>query len=205
MKSPNKKLVVLYYRILDYYLSGSTALTVLNMIRQQYEGQSITHDDIFLTTMVNSTYNTTILSLANIIKPHKESVSLDYLITCVKDSKDLFDVKTKNRFLSFVDEINYALSIISTTIERVTELRDKSVAHLDRKHINNPSFFLKKPPMKWDELATAYSVVGSAILEIGKYLDLDNNMEDIIRLADFALTKRTLQVLSFLNESVRKK
>ena len=87
MKSSNKKLVVLYYRILDYYLSGSMALTVFNII----DGQYAKHNDIFLTTLMISTYNTTILSLANMLKPHKDSVSLNYLITCVKDTKDLFD------------------------------------------------------------------------------------------------------------------
>lgn len=196
MKSSNKKLVVLYYRILDYYLSGSMALTVFNII----DGQYTKHNDIFLTTLMISAYNTAILSLANMLKPHQDSVSLNYLITCIKDTKDLFDPKTENQFLSFADEVNSAISVISATIEQVVELRDKSVAHLDRKHINNPSFLLEKLPVKGDELSAAYLLVESAIFEIGKYLDVDSNIEDSIKLARFDLTKKTLRALSLINK-----
>ena len=108
--------------------------------------------------------------------------------------------QTENQFLSFADEVNSAISVISATIEQVVELRDKSVAHLDRKHIDNPSFFLEKPPVKGDELSAAYLLVGSAIFEIGKYLDVDSNIEDSIKLARFDLTKKTLRALSLINK-----
>jgi hypothetical protein len=109
-------------------------------------------------------------------------------------------LETYHRFKLFADELEFALSTISETTKRIIELRDTSIAHLDRKHINNPSFLLQKPPVAWKDLEITYTVIGRGLLEIGTYLGFDNNIQDYIDIANFELMKKTLQVLALFDK-----
>ena len=75
-------------------------------------------------------------------------------------------------------------------------MRDKSIAHLDKKHVNDPSFFLEKLTSTFGEIEEAYNVVEGAILEIGKYLGLNKTtLGDAITLLHHGLRTKTIDAL----------
>ena len=183
---------------LTIFLSGSLAFIVFNTIRKEYERHPVKQDNIFITTLLTSTYDTIVLSLANAIKPNNDSVHLTYLINCIKNSKDELDAETYDHLTQFIGGFETTLATISPTINRIVEIRDTTIAHLDRNHVNNPSFLLQKPATEWKDVEIAYDVVGSGLIQIGKYLGLGNDIQDYIALGNLASTKQTLLVFNLL-------
>jgi len=190
-----EKVTSIYNGIRDYFENGKLARIVLDEIRKQYKEKPNKPDDIFITTLVISTYNTVILSLANTIKPNDDSINLQYLLNCIKNSKGILSNEKRQLFNKFNDELESALKIIEPTTQRIIEFRDKAVAHVDRAHINNPSFLLQKPPISWDDVETAYRIVDSALLEIGEYIGATKQGQEFIGLAYLELIKKTWKVL----------
>ena len=186
-----EKIIKIYDQIRDQFESGKLAFIVFKAIREQFQKQPERPDDIFITTLVLSTYNTIILSLANTVKPQKDSVHIQYLINCINNSKEIFDSETRKHFNSFIGEFEAALKTIDAIIERIIEFRDTSVAHIDKEHINNPGFLLQKQPISCEDIELAYNVVNRAISEIGKYLNADRPGQEFIGLAYLDLMKKT--------------
>jgi len=116
---------------------------------------------------------------------------LAYLFNQIKLAQDNIDVETYNKLISLVAEFEEALTSIKRITDRVIAVRDTTVAHIDRKHVNNLSSVLQNPPISWEDMTLAYSVVGSGLLEIGKHLGSDSNLQDHATLAYFALENKT--------------
>lgn len=194
-----EKLGQIYYQLLNYLTGGSNSLAVLNAVRVEMGEKCQQTDDIFLFTLLNSCFNNSILVMANVIKGNKDSVDYSYLFREIRASESNFESEMFARFVKFADEFEWVLtsSEMSPIFNHILELRDKTIAHVDRKHINNPSYFLEKPPIKWDDLNSAYHVVGNGILEIGKYLNLYQELGDIVVIANFVLGKKTQKIVKF--------
>ena len=197
MKKSKLEIVQIYEKLLDYFFSGVLAFVVLKTLREEFQRTHEGRDEIFISTLYISTYNTIVLALANTVKPSKESIHLAYLFNCIKESKGKFDIVTFNRLSSFMREAETLLNSITATIDAAITLRDTSVAHLDRRHINNPASLINNPPIKWDDIEFAYDIVGSALLETGKLLGL-SDLKPYTALANLALSQQTRGVFRFL-------
>ena len=159
-------------QLLDNFSSGVLAFVVLKTLREEFQRTKESRDNIFISTLFVSSYNTVVLSLANLVKPNQDSVHLDYLFNCITSSKKELGIEVYSQVSAFIPEFQSALEKVADTINVTITLRDTSVAHLDRKHVNNPSSLLQNPPVTWDDMEMAYNIVGSGLSEIGKYLSL---------------------------------
>lgn len=197
MKKSKLEIDQIYQKLLDYFFSGVLAFVVLKTLREEYQSTQEEQDEIFISTLYISTYNTIVLALANTVKPSKESIHLAYLFNCIKESKSKFDIGTFSRLSSFMQEAESLLTSITLTIDAAITLRDTSVAHLDRRHVNNPATLINNPPIKWKDIEFAYDIVGSALLETGKLLGL-SDLKPYTALANIALTQQTRKVFRLL-------
>lgn len=187
----DEKIIQIYDRLLNYFYSGEMAFSVLNTIRQERGDRPLVDKDLFVFTAVISTLNTAVLVMANLIKPNSDSIHLAYLINCIKLSKSSFDSETYNNLILFVTDFEDALFNIKPITDRVIAMRDTTIAHVDRKLVNNSSVLFQQLPISWKDMTTMYSVVGSGLIEIGKYLGLDPNMGDYSTLTYFMLENKT--------------
>lgn len=197
MKKSKAEITQIYQKLLDYFFSGVLALVVLKTLREEYQRTQEKRDEIFIGTLFISTYNTVVLALANTVKPSKESIHLDYLFNCIRESRAEFDIGTYNRLSSFMQEVKALLMSIASTIDAAITLRDTSVAHLDRRQINNPVSAIIKPPIKWQNMEFAYDIVGSTLVETGKLLGL-TDLKPYTTLANLALAQQTRRVFRHL-------
>ncbi len=196
-KRINPKLLQVYDRLVNYFFSGEMALTILNVIRQEYKGKITSENDLFILASITSTFNTAILVMANTVntaKPNNDSIHLTYLINQIKVSRNTFEPDTYESLILFVHKFEEELAKIAPTIIRVVELRDKTVAHIDRKYVNDPASILQNPPIEWDDMIFAYDLVGSGLLEIGKYLGFDENIGNHIVLSNFLLKNKATEI-----------
>lgn len=198
-----ERLIQIYYYLADNLLSGVSAFVVIKTLQEEYKKNPTKEDDIFIGTLVISYFNAIILALSKFAKSDSRSIDLSYLFNCIVESKNDFEEKVYNELLHFIEEYKLELVKISSTIEQVIELRDKSVAHLDRKHINNPRYFLDKPSLKWDKLEWAYDVAVSGLAKIGEYLGVQPDLISILTLANLKLAERTRLVYKIISSEER--
>ncbi len=189
----NDKFFRIYEILFNHFLSGSLALIVAETI---YEDKSY-EKNLLIQTILVSTSNTAILSIANIIKENKDSVSLKYLTNCLKDSKDFFDHPTKIRFNDFVKEVDLSLKTIKDVLTQIEDVRDNTIAHIDRVHVNNQDFLLTNGFIKWVELKKAYFLIENILFEISTYLNFDIK-KDMIEISKLDLKKKTIYLLNKL-------
>lgn len=197
MKKSRLEIAQIYEKLLDYFFSGVLAFVVLKTLREEYQRTQEEQDEIFISTLYISTYNTIVLALANTVKPSKESIHLAYLFNCIKESKAKFDMGIFSQLSAFIEEAEALLRSITPTIDAAITLRDTSVAHLDRRHINNPASLINNPPIKWEDIEFAYDIVGIALLETGKLLGL-SDLKPYTALANIALAQQTRKVFRLL-------
>lgn len=204
MKTIREKLQVIYLQLLDRFLQGTLAMTILKTIREGYEEKN-GNDDIFIYTLVVSAYNTAILMFANTLKSQGGTINLDYLLNSMKaNTKNLFhDTVTRESFSMFIGEVDVLRQELEQVTAAVIELRDKSVAHWDKKHINDPSFFLRDSPTQWEELEQAYFIVEKILSGLGTHLGMDDN-SGLYLIARSELQKKTSKVLTFINQEKNK-
>lgn len=195
----HEKILQIFDRMLNNFHSGVLAYVVLSTIRDEYQRSQEMEDDIFIGTLVVSAYNTMVLALANTVKSSKGSMHLDYMFNITRNSKDHLNIESYDQLISFIDEFEDELKKISRITDHAIHLRDTSVAHLDRKHVNNPSSLLQKPPARWEDINLAYTVVGSGLLEIGKLLGLiTDDIEGYVSISNYVLAKKTRSVYRLL-------
>ncbi len=197
-----EKLIQTYLRLLDSYYSGVSAFVVFKTIREEYRKCHPKEDDIFIGTVVISTLNTIILLLTNALKPDSSSIDLSYLFNCIFQSKNVMDKKTYEKLCLFIVEYKAELGKLAPLTDRIIGLRDKSVAHLDRKHVNNPQDLLEKLSIKWEEIELVYDLVGSGLLKIGEYLGLSTDYYSLSVLANYALAEKTKLVYEVLSRNI---
>jgi hypothetical protein len=177
--------------------SGILAIVVINTLREKYSQSKETKEDIFISSLFIGSYNTMILCLSNFIKPNNESINSKYLFNCIKDKNPGLESREYSSLLVLIEEFETALAALNNTLDAVIKIRDTTIAHLDKKHVNNPNALLVSNNPLWDDLSNAYSLVGSGLDEIGKYFGLVPIL-DFVTLANLELAEKTKLVFDIL-------
>lgn len=80
-----------------------------------------------------------ILALARIMKEHPDSITIHYLFNLLENNPRLLSSDNSESMRRAVAGHRAQLEKYEPLIESVCEQRDRVLAHLDRKHVNNPS------------------------------------------------------------------
>jgi hypothetical protein len=86
-----------------------------------------------------------ILALARIMKEHPDSITIHYLFNLLENNPRLLSSDNSESVRRVVAGHRAQLEKYEPLIESVCEQRDRVLAHLDRKHVNNPSDLFAYP------------------------------------------------------------
>lgn len=86
-----------------------------------------------------------IMALARIMKEHPDSITIYYLFNLLEKRPHLFSPDSPESVGQAVAGHKARLEKYGPLIESVCEQRDRVGAHLDRKHVNNPSDLFAHP------------------------------------------------------------
>ncbi|MBA4420562.1 MAG: hypothetical protein C0391_05395 [Anaerolinea sp.] len=192
-----EKIVDIIFHLENSITSGIMALVVINTLREKYSQSKETTEDIFISSLFIGSYNTLILCLSNFIKHNKESINLIFLFTGIKEENPGLEASEYSNLLVLIEEFETALDSLHTTLDAVIKIRDTTIAHIDKKHVNNPNALLVPNNPLWDDLSNAYSLIGSGLDEVGKYFGLVPVL-DFVTLANVDLADKTKRVFDFL-------
>ena len=190
----------IFQRLLDYFYTGALAFIVLDTLRTQVGLTKKGGDSYFIVAVYLASYNTLMLALANTAKPDDDSINLHYLFNCIRASRRSFSDEQYDQLAAFLLEFESALLEIEGTIEAAVKIRNTTVAHLDRKHVNNPAALSIDSPANWDNLKHAYNIVGNGLLKIGKIFGL-SHIENYTTLANYLLARETKDVFEFITQT----
>ena len=194
-----EKIIETTNRLLDYIFSGVLFLVVLHTIREEYERNKETKDDIFIGTVVISSYNNSVLVLTNSIKPEKKSIHIHYLLNMINNSRCNIKPDIYTQLREFIPIFEKSLLEVKPVTDMTILWRDKNIGHLDRDHINNPIVFLSAQPIKWEEFENAYSIVSSGVSKIKEILEggISFAQSASIAKADLILKTRAVYYLCY--------
>ena len=192
-----EKIVDIILQLKNSISSGILALVVIKALREKYSQSKETKEDIFISSLFIGSYNTMILCLSNFIKPNNGSINSKYLFNCIKENNPGLESSEYSSLLVLIEEFETALAALNTTLDAVITIRDTTIAHLDKRHVNNPNALLVSNNPLWDDLSNAYNLVGSGLDEIGKYFGLVPIL-DFITLANLELAGKTKMVFDII-------
>jgi hypothetical protein len=124
----------------------------------------------FLAAIFAGCTESAILALSKLARPHKDSIHVEYLLNCCEHHPQLFPGVDKQEILRTVDEHRQQLERVKPLIDHVTIWRNRAVAHLDRKYINDPTSMASLPPIDMVKVEEAFVLLQGIINAYRGYL-----------------------------------
>jgi hypothetical protein len=97
-----------------------------------------TNSPALLSGTYQACYNRALLCLAKLGIYERESVSIEYLLNCASQNLKAFRYVKRDELDATIMHHRHLLAERKPFLEKVKVLRDRILAHLDRKHINEP-------------------------------------------------------------------
>lgn len=102
----------------------------------------------------------------------KDEVSVSYLLDmCNQESSDFTRVNQSNVSI-VVQEHQQQLAKLEPLIQQVKMWRDKAIAHIDRKHINDPAAIANMQPVNMEEVGEGFILLGDIINAYREWLGM---------------------------------
>jgi hypothetical protein len=109
----------------------------------------------FWTTTYDACVESALLAFARLAIAHKDSISVSYLLNCVQQSPSAFPVAEREAVMEGVAAHRALVAEIEPLVAQVREYRDRTIAHLDKKHVNHYYVMRSRPPVDLGEIDRA--------------------------------------------------
>ncbi len=169
------------------------ALVIIISLREKFTCTKEDRDSLFIKNLYLGLINTINLCLANFYKDNENSINYFYLVNCIKNiHPPLPDIEYRNLF-TVLDNLQSRLNAKTFMFDYIFQVRDTTIAHLDRRHINNPRALeiLNRP--YWEELIELIEVIGEGLDYIGVFFGLERTLPDM-KMTNKSLTSETERV-----------
>ncbi|MBN1318448.1 MAG: hypothetical protein JXA42_23410 [Anaerolineales bacterium] len=167
---------------LAYQLArGWTTFVVAKHVHEARSGKRINCAHYFFNTVEESCIESAILALSRVLIPHIDSINVQYLLNYSEQNHRVFPRADQQTIIDNVQRHRQQLASISSLIANIKEQRDRTVAHLDRKHVTNPSAVYAYPPLNYLEIESVFSLLLCIINTYSGYLvpSEDIRLDDI--------------------------
>jgi hypothetical protein len=135
------------------------------VIVETIEQQSADWDDASSTTMdpiSRASWRALLLGLAGLLSNDQESITVAYLIDLADNHPYGFNNLSPSEVKQLVLLVRNELHSIRDLEARLRSVRDRKLAHLDRKHINEPARMINRQ-IETSEIGTALEVVENIV------------------------------------------
>ncbi|HEX6305279.1 MAG TPA: hypothetical protein VFZ76_13890, partial [Anaerolineales bacterium] len=118
---------------------GVRCLEVVKAIKFADPREEVRDESTFFITVHEACQRGALLSLAKLVIAEKESISVDYLLNCALEvPSKAFPHASRDTLEAAVSGHRGQLAGLATLSEDLKARRDRMLAHLDRKHVNEP-------------------------------------------------------------------
>ncbi len=136
----------------------------------------------FSSSVQVSCVETTLLGFSKLMSNKKDEVSIDYLLNMSIKNPSVFKRVRKADVLQTVKMHQTQLAELEPLVKQVKKWRDRSIAHLDRKYVNDPANIAE---MKTVDMG----VVGNSFITVQDIVNVYRGWSGmgLLRLRDYAL------------------
>jgi hypothetical protein len=99
--------------------------------------------NFFLASTQQTCYKAALLALAKLLDKHGEAMGLTYLLNLVENHPRALQRYTNANIQQVLSEQYTQLQSFENLAVQVKQLRDRRLAHFDRKHLNEPQTYLQ--------------------------------------------------------------
>ena len=186
MSKSARKLREIVEYLSDQLTRGWAALWVAQQIDRAHREEQLDCASSFLTTTYDACVESAILALARLTVAHKDSISVAYLLNCVDQSPSAFPLLERPAVADAVARHRALLLDLQPLVDRVKDYRDRTIAHLDKRHVNQNGVISARPPIDLREVEGAFERTLLILNAYRGYLDqparrLDNLHADLVR------------------------
>lgn len=164
-------------------LEISQGLLCLYCAESVYEGSQrspLMRQSWFFRTVQDATMRGAILALAKLTKKHKDSISVHYLFNLVDQNPRALCSDSPDTLRECVADHRATLDRFEGLIDSACEYRDRVVAHLDRKHVTQPSDVFAHPKgVNLTELGECLGQVLSIVNHYAGYYDKQFSLDHL--------------------------
>lgn len=143
----------------DQLIRGWVAFLTAKYLNLLYQTDKITSSRHFFAAAYLSCTESSILALSRIIITHGDSISVEHLLNCVTQNAARFPHADKQTVLRSVDEHMRELYRIEIFLGTLKTHRDRTLAHLDRKYVNNPTEIFATPDIDMRQVEQTYRLL----------------------------------------------
>lgn len=143
----------------DQLARGWLAFLISKHLYRAFQSQQITCARyLFITTYLSCT-ESAILALSRLTIPNGDSINIEYLLNISEKNSQAFPHAHKEEILKAVLEHKQKLAAIGSLLANIKEQRDRTIAHLDKKYINNPAIITANPPIDMNEVEKVFQLI----------------------------------------------
>jgi len=175
MSLSDKKARDILRHLTNLLQEGWEAFLVAKHIHEALISKRIRSTYYFFNTTERSCIESAIIALSKIVIPHDDSISIQYLLNYVEQNSQVFSRAESQTIINNVKEHRQQLNAISPLIANIKEQRDHTIAHLDKRHITNPSSLYTYPPPNYIEVENAFELLLNMINTYLGYLVPSND------------------------------
>jgi hypothetical protein len=166
----SEKIKAVFDYLCDELDRGNHFFQIFKSLEEAYTDERIISSPYFFAGVYDACLREAILSLAKLLVPDKESINIYYLLSIASQNPEVFPFIESNKVKDTVNKHQRLLEDLQIFIEELKGQRDQVVAHLDRKHINNPSKMLSNQ-INLTELEKSFDVLLQLVNTYMRYYD----------------------------------
>lgn len=145
MASSTEKLEQIIKKITDEINRASRYFYTERVINDKFSEGEISTSRTFFETALFAFRRVTILAISRLVENDAESITFNYLFDHIENHPRIFKHADKKGVKKLLTAQRIHFNKYSDLFESVRSLRDRELAHFDRKHINDPSAIIPKP------------------------------------------------------------
>ena len=150
---------------------GWQAFHIAKYVHERRANNRINCAHYFFNGVEASTIETAVLTLARLTIPHRdESITINYLLNYVEQNREAFPQIQESAVLAAIAHHLSQLESLNSLVANIKEQRDKTIAHLDKLHVTNPSAVYTHPPIDFQEVERAFRLLLNIVNVYAGYL-----------------------------------
>lgn len=150
---------------------GWQAYLVAKQVHERRANKRIASMVYFFNTVEFSCLETTVLTLSKLLVPHADSISIPYLLNFAEQNPSAFPKVQRKQLADLIYRHKEQLRLFEPLIDNLKQQRDRTIAHLDRLHVTNPSTITSVPPLNYLEVEKIFRDATQLLNKYAYYLD----------------------------------
>ncbi|MBN1449746.1 MAG: hypothetical protein JW963_01930 [Anaerolineales bacterium] len=150
---------------------GWQTYLVAKHVHERRASKRISSMVYFFNTVEISCLETTILTLSKLLVSQAASISVPYLLNFVEQNPSAFPEIQRERLIDLVNRHREELRLLEPLVNNLRQQRDRTIAHLDKLHVTNPSVISSVPPLNYLEVEKVFRDLTALLNEYASHME----------------------------------